>query len=101
MLLNLRGYQHKNWALVYQRSNLKDKATEKLVSAEKDFKKVLDAEPKDPSALNGMGSVLITRGDFGQAEGYIRKALDIAPDYQAARHDLKIIESWQEARPPE
>jgi hypothetical protein len=98
MLANLKGYLHKNLALIYQGTN--GKTAEELDSAEDAFKMVLAGDPKDPGALNGMGSVLIIRGELDQAEEYTRKALDIVPDYAAAQDGLKLIEDSRVAHPP-
>ena len=87
MYLNLNGYNFKNRALLFP-----EKASAELADAEKLFHAVLAAEPNDPSAWNGLGSVAILRGNFDDAETYIRRALKILPDYPAAKHDLKIIE---------
>jgi hypothetical protein len=38
------------------------------------------------------------RGDVPRAEAEIKKALEILPDYPAARHDLKIVEEIKRRR---
>lgn len=88
MLLNFKGYWHKNQAQLYWN----DKKDEELRKAEQTFEDVIESEPRDPSALNGLGSVWALRGDLDRAEQYVRKALAIAPNYQAAKHDLRTIE---------
>ena len=90
MLLNFKGYWHKNRAILYDTSNRADKKTEELNQSEQTFKAVLKT-PNDPSALNGMGSVSILRGDLDQGENYIRQALAIVPNYAEANHDLQLI----------
>lgn len=87
MYLNLKGYNFKNRAMLFPRQ-----APAELANAEKVFQAILAADPKDPSAWNGLGSVAILRGDFDEAENNLRRALQILPDYPAARHDLGIIE---------
>ena len=95
-LLNLKGYLHKNWAIQYQRLSMKNQFEEHLNDAERTFKLTLSIERKDPGALNGLGSVNILRGNLDLAEDYVRRALDILPDYKAAQHDLKLIERLKE-----
>jgi hypothetical protein len=46
-----------------------------------------------------MGSVSAIRGNLEQAEKYVRKALDIAPTYAAAKHDLRLIKYRRAAHP--
>ncbi len=86
MFLNLQGYQHKNWAMIQP-----DKRQEELNKAELIFNEIIAIEPRDPSALNGLGSVEILRGDLDQAEHFIRQALEQEPEYQAAKHDLELV----------
>ncbi len=101
MLLNLKGYHHKNWAINYRELDMGDKADEELDKAEKTFQEIITSEPQDPNALNGLGSVLILRNDLGRAEEYVRKALEIEPNYPAAKHDLELIEGLRKSQPPE
>ena len=86
MFLNLQGYQHKNRAMLQP-----DKKQEELNKAEFLFKAILASEPRDPSALNGLGSIEILRNNLGQAEHFIRQALEQEPDYSAAKHDLELV----------
>ena len=93
MYLNLKGYNGKNRAMLFPAQ-----APEALANAEQMFRSVLAAEPRDPSAWNGLGSVAILRGDLHHAETYIRRALEILPDYPAAKHDLGIVEEQRRLR---
>ena len=68
-----------------------DKKQEELNKAEFLFKAILASEPRDPSALNGLGSIEILRNNLGQAEHFIRQALEQEPDYSAAKHDLELV----------
>jgi len=86
MYLNLYGYQRKNWAML--RPEVRE---QKLDEAETVFTKVLTIEPRDPSALNGLGSVAALHGEFDKAEEFVVKALREDPDYAAAWHDLRLI----------
>jgi tetratricopeptide (TPR) repeat protein len=94
MFLSLKGYQHKNWAMLQP-----DKMQEELDKAERLFNRVIALEPDDPSALNGLGSVAILRDDLDRAEECIRKALILEPDYEAAWHDLKLVYKMRASRP--
>lgn len=86
MYLNLKGYNAKNRAMLDPAH-----ADKQLAAAEQAFHSVLAHAPQDPSALNGLGSVAILRGELERAEGLIRRALAIEPDYPAARHDLELV----------
>jgi len=78
MILNLAGYHKKNaylirhWDEVQQCRSPQDRA---LAEAEKYFFSALAIQPDDPSALNGLGSILILRGDLDAAEFFVRRAL--------------------------
>jgi len=99
-LLGQQGYLYKNQGIVAFREGKVDEAKDLLNKAENSFKTILDIDPKDPGALNGMGSVCFYRGDLDRAEAYVRKALEIAPDYQAAQHDLQLIQRLNKQRQP-
>ena len=80
------------------RSGEEDDAKGHLTEAENSFQTVLDIDPSNESALNGMGSVFTLRGDLERAETYVRKALGIAPSYQAAQNDLRLIQELKRRR---
>src|SRR3712207_6830589 len=61
-----------------------------LLEAETMFKAVLDQKQNDAGAWNGIGSVLVMRGQPKEALFYIRQALALAPNYKDATHDEKI-----------
>lgn len=96
MLLNFKGYWHKNRAILFRMSNSGNTANEELSKSERTFKAILETQPEDPSALNGLGSVSILSRDLDRAEIYVKKALAIAPDYQEAKHDLQLIRKLRE-----
>lgn len=95
---NLMGYQKKNeylirhWDKIQKSKSPKDKALDEAV---KHFYAALSIQPEDPSAMNGLGSVLILRRDLDTAEFYVRHALALArakgADYAEAEHDLQLI----------
>jgi tetratricopeptide (TPR) repeat protein len=91
MVLNFKGYWHKNRAILYDESKRDAEKNKELIDSERTFKSVIARAPEDPSALNGLGSVSIMRGDLDDAEKHILKALAIAPNYQEAKHDLQLI----------
>lgn len=68
-----------------------------LEQAEGLFIKALAADPRDMSAVNGLGSILIYRRELDAAEFFIRRSLLDAKkkkvSYEAAEHDLKLTES--------
>ncbi len=90
-LLEMRGYMLKDWALVCQDLSKTDEADQHLKAAEAAFQAVLKRQPS-ASAYNGLGSVYILRGDLDRAEQEIRRALQLEPGYEAAKHDLALIQ---------
>ncbi len=101
MLMTYEGYRHKNEAMLSRRTGNESRAIEELEHSEQVFSAVIGHEPDDPGALNGLGSVFILRGDLDRAEESIREALRIAPNYEAARSDLQLIERLREPPQPE
>ena len=61
-----------------------------LAEAEKMFEIIREQKPDDPGAWNGLGSVAILKGDPESAIMYIDRALELNPNYEAARHDREI-----------
>lgn len=98
LIHSLMGYQKKNeylirhWDEIQERKSPKD---ELLDEAAKQFYAALSIQPEAPSAMNGLGSVLILRRDLDTAEFYVRHALALAKakgmDYASAEHDLQLI----------
>ena len=56
-------------------------------------------DPTDPSALNGLGSILMFRRDLDAAEFFILAAIAQADrqnmDYPEARHDLALVRQFK------
>ena len=103
-LLALAGYDKKNQYLIRHWETLqtgrlapKDRLLDEAADL---FFQVLSMRPEDPSALNGLGSVFLLRGDLHAAEFYIRRSLVRAReegfDYPAAEEDLRLIQSLRE-----
>ena len=90
-LQNIRAYTFKNYALVMRDSHHEDEFFRGLSEAEKMFKAIRDQDPGDAGAWNGLGSVAILRGTYKKALEYIEKALEIDPNYEAAKTDKKTI----------
>jgi hypothetical protein len=91
MLHNFHGYWFKNRAMVKRYGEKKENVDEDLANAEKAFRGVVNAVPKDSSAHKGLGSVAMLRGDLDGAEKHVRKALEVAPASRAAKSDLEKI----------
>jgi Flp pilus assembly protein TadD len=70
-----------------------------LDRAERFFFEALFVNPKEYSALNGLGSILIFERDLEAAEFFIRRAIALAEqnevDYTAAKHDLAMIRGFK------
>ena len=98
MIVNLAGYHYKNaymikhWDRVQAGRPPQDPLLEE---SEGYFFETLLINPRDSSALNGVGSVLIYRRDIDAAEFFILRAIDQSKrdgiPYDAARHDLDMI----------
>lgn len=95
MFLSLKGYHHKNLAAEYSKLDMREKRDKELTKADNAFKKVIARQPKNPSALNGMGSVEILRNNLEQGEKYKRDALKVAPALPSAKRDLQRIETMR------
>jgi len=97
-ILSLAGYHKKNAFMIKHWEELQsgNYPFDKLLEdAESLFYKSLAVEPDNPSAVNGLGSVLMLRGDLDAAEFFVRRALVRAQaqgfPYPAAEEDLKTI----------
>jgi hypothetical protein len=98
MVLNLSGYQCKNnymfahWDAIQAGRAPKDPL---LQQAERYFFEALCVDPLDPSALNGLGSILMFERELDAAEFFQSRAIElvkrIGGNYEAAQHDLDLI----------
>jgi hypothetical protein len=98
MILNLSGYQCKNnymfkyWDAIQAGQAPKDQL---LLDSERYFFETLCIDPLDPSALNGLGSILMFERELDAAEFFQRRAIEIVKksggNYEAAQHDLDLI----------
>ena len=98
MVVNLAGYHLKNaYTLKYWDAIQAGRAPDDplLAQAERRFFETLAIDPTDPSALNGLGNILMYRRDLEAAEFFILAAIAQADrqniDYPAAQHDLALV----------
>ena len=103
MIVNLDGYHHKNAYLVLHWDAIqagRAPADPLLTRAEQRFFETLGIDPYDPSALNGLGSVLINERELDAAEFFILAAIGAArrlgmDTYPAAEHDLALVRRFK------
>lgn len=86
-----RGYLFKNEAMALVRLGRYQEAEAALNQGEAIFRTMIDEQPRDAGAWNGLGSIEAVQGNFEKAHEYIDEALKILPDYQAAIHDHEQI----------
>jgi len=87
-----RGYFLKNEAMALRDLGNQEQFQTKLTEAEQYFRTVLVENKRlFASTLNGLGGVSALRGQFGEALNWIDKALEIEPEYEAAKHDRQTV----------
>lgn len=87
---NVHAYMLKNNALLMKKLNRPDEVKKSLSESFEIFKTILDKDPVDAGAWNGLGNVYLLRGEPEKALHNIDKALEIDPNYSAALNDKKI-----------
>ncbi len=102
MIVTLAGYHYKNaymikkWDWIQAGRPPQDPLLEQ---SEKYFFETLLIDPRDSSALNGVGSVLMLRRDLDAAEFFILCAIDQSKregvSYEAAHYDLEMIRRFK------
>lgn len=98
--LNLRGYIAVTLAQTCQGMDDPEGQHKYYQEAARLFEGVVKLNPEDPSAYNGLGNVEHARGNLDAAISARKKALNLAPGYTAAWHDLAITcEAKMEADP--
>jgi hypothetical protein len=102
MIVNLAGYDRKNAYMVkYWDAIQAGRAPDDLLlaQAEQRFFDTLAIDPADPSALNGLGSILMFRRDLDAAEFFILAAIAQADrlnmEYPEARYDLSLVRQFK------
>lgn len=73
-----------NLGIAYER-------TGQLDEAQKNLKRALALDPRQPVAYNELGMVLRREGRFAEARASYEKALTLAPDFYYARLNLAIL----------
>ena len=66
--------------------------TRNLVEAREAFRKAAALDPKAVDALSGLASIAFESRDFGQSEGLLRTALQIAPGDAELRFHLALVQ---------
>lgn len=107
VIINLHGYHCKNaymlnhWNAIRTGRSPKDPVLEE---GERYFFEVLYVNPKDLSAINGLGSILFYELELDAAEFFIRKAIDLAKQqkrsYAAAENDLAMVLQYKKMNDP-
>jgi len=96
-LQNTLGYTFKNKAKVMQALGRKSEFEASLDLAEKTFAAVRDQAPEDAGAWNGLGNVYLLQGDAKRALQHIERALELDPEYEAAKNDRDLAERMLKA----
>lgn len=94
----LRGYFYKNEAMALRDLGRRAEFRKSLVKADRVFSTMIRERPDDAGAWNGKGSVEALRGNLEEALHYIDKALEIDPNYRAAKEDRKEILKYLRAK---
>jgi tetratricopeptide (TPR) repeat protein len=115
--LSLRGYIFKTMAQVDEARGNATNRKANYAEAARMFKHIVEQQPDDPGAYNGLGNVYYADGNLEQAITAYQQAIRLSPNYTAAHHDLalayearmksepaqaaqwcqKALESWEKA----
>lgn len=87
----VRGYTHKNCAIALLRFGRDAEAAERLDASDQVFTTLLEEYPNEPSAWDGKGSVLATRGQLRESLPYFERAIELKPDYPEARQNRDAV----------
>ena len=94
-LLLLRGYFHKNEAMAWRSLENGDEFVRALQKADLVFRTMLG---EVAGAWNGLGSVMALAGHYERSLTYIDRALELDPNFAAARRDRAQITALLEKR---
>ncbi len=98
MVLALSGYHYKNAYLLKHWEEIQAGRSPQdplQLRAEAKFFETLFVNPRDPSSLNGLGSVLIGEREYNAAEFFILRAIEFAGGrYPEAEHDLALARRY-------
>jgi tetratricopeptide (TPR) repeat protein len=64
----------------------------KIKRARADYEKVIELTPESGVGYNGLAEVYLQDGEYEQALGYAKKALELEPDHWVAPYNLGMIE---------
>jgi len=102
MIVNLDGYHLKNaymlehWGAIQAGRAPEDPVLDR---AERRFYETLAIDPTDPSALNGLGTILFFKRDLNAAEFFQSAAIAVAKKrgqaYPAAEHDIEMVRYYK------
>jgi tetratricopeptide (TPR) repeat protein len=90
-VLQQDGCLHRNIAAAYQRVAMHNQAERNLSHAEHAFRLIISFDYENANAWKSLGDLYILRNELNRAEQCVRKAIELDPDYQAARDDLAWI----------
>jgi hypothetical protein len=100
-VMNLSGYQCKNNYMVKHWQKIQAGQAPKdplLISGERHFFDTLSVNPRDESAINGIGSILFYERELQAAAFFQRRAIELAKprggNYKAAQLDLELTLSF-------
>ncbi len=108
MIVNLAGYHLKNDYMVKYWDAIqagRAPGDPLLHQAERRFFETLSIDPTDPSALNGLGSVLVLERELDAAQFFVEAAITAAKaqgmaTYPNAEQDLELIRYYRRSAAP-
>ena len=88
--LSQRGYVAKTLAQVSEALNDQDNRQKYYEEAAQLFQHVIQLEPDNAGACNGLGNIEHALGNIDAAIAAYQRAIDLLPNYTAAHHDLAL-----------
>ncbi len=99
--LALRGYIAKTRAQVAEDQHQPTERDRYYGEATRMFEHAAKLDPDDPSAQNGLGNVQYAQGNLDAAIAAYSRAIELAPNYTAAHHDLALAYEGKMRADPE